>query len=61
MSADNGYVIVRVSSTGSVSVYGPATGGVYAEMDAAQSDADGLANPDDDRLEIQGVISVQGA
>lgn len=61
MSTDNGYVIVRVSTTGSVSVYGPATGGVYAEMDAAQRDADGLANPDEDRLEIQGVLSVQEA
>jgi hypothetical protein len=61
MPEDNGYVIVRVSTTGSVSVYGPATGGVYADMDAAQKDADGLANPDDDRLEIQGVLSAQGA
>lgn len=59
MAAENGYVIVRVSTTGSVSVYGPATGGVYSEMDAAQDDADGLSNPDDDRLEIQAVSSVR--
>jgi len=61
MASENGYVVVQVNDHGGVTVFGPATGGLYADMDAAQTDADRITNPDEDRLEIQGVVSVSEA
>ena len=55
MARENGYVIVETINN-RAQVYGPETGGLYADMDAAQADADRLADPEDDRLEIQRVI-----
>lgn len=51
------YVIVKtVGST--PHVYGPDGGGVFTDPEAAQSAADQMARGDEDRLEIQPVLSV---
>jgi hypothetical protein len=59
MARENGFVIVQTVHS-RVHVYGPDSGGLYADMDAAQADADKLANPNEERLEIQGVLPASG-